>query len=47
MKTDQIDKVDFGDLKKMIEGEGMIKRIQYRKSVQKSLTGKKPAVAKG
>jgi len=25
----------------------MIKRIQYRKAVQNSLTGKKPAIAKG
>ena len=33
MKTDQIDKVDFQDLKKILEGEGMIKRIQYRKAV--------------
>lgn len=47
MKTDQIDKVDFGDLKKILEGEGMIKRIQYRKAVQQSLTGKRPAIAKG
>jgi hypothetical protein len=27
MKTDQIEKVEFADLKKMIEGEGMLKRI--------------------
>ena len=33
MKTDQIDKVDFQELKKVLEGEGMIKRIQYRKAV--------------
>ncbi len=25
----------------------MIKRIQYRKAVQNSLTGKRPAIAKG
>lgn len=47
MKTDQIDKVDFQDLKKILEGEGMIKRIQYRKAVQSSITGKRPAIAKG
>jgi len=27
MKTDQIEKVDFSELKKILEGEGMIKRI--------------------
>ena len=34
MKTDQIEKVEFADLKKQIEGDGMIKRIQYRKQIQ-------------
>ena len=47
MKTDQIDKVDFAELKKVLEGEGMIKRIQYRRAVQSSLSGKRPAIAKG
>lgn len=31
----------------MLEGDGMIKRIQYRKAVQQSFLGKKPAIAKG
>jgi len=33
MKTDQIEKVEFADLKKQIEGDGMLKRIQYRRQV--------------
>lgn len=33
MKTDQIDKVDFQELKKELEGESMLKRIQYRRAV--------------
>ena len=47
MKTTEIDKVDFQDLKKQIEGETMIKRIQYRRQVQNNFTGKRPAIAKG
>jgi len=31
MKTDQIDKVSLDELKKIVEGEGMISRIKYRK----------------
>ena len=33
MKTDQIDKIQLADLKQAIEGESLIKRIQYRKQV--------------
>lgn len=47
MKTDQIEKVEFADLKKQIEGDGMLKRIQYRRQVQNKFTGKRPAIAKG
>lgn len=45
MKTDQIDKVQLGDLKTAVEGEGLIKRIQYRKQV--GIQQKKQVVAKG
>jgi len=31
MKTDRIESVQLADLKTAIEGEGLIKRIQYRK----------------
>ena len=27
LKTDQIDKINFDDLKKQIEGDGMLKRL--------------------
>lgn len=48
MKTDQIDRVDMDELKKAVEGEGhMISRMKYRRQVQNSFSGKKPAVAKG
>lgn len=47
MKTDQIDKVDFQELKKAVDGETMIKRIQYRRQIQNTFTGKRPAIAKG
>ena len=45
MKTDDITKVNRDDLKKTIEGENMIKRIQYRKQI--GLSGKRPVIAKG
>ena len=32
MKTDQIDKVSLDELKKIVEGEGMISRLKYRKA---------------
>lgn len=44
MGTDQIDKVQLADLKTAIEGEGLIKRIQYRKQV--GIQQKKQVVAK-
>lgn len=47
MKTDQIDKVPLEELKKAVEGEAMIKRIQYRRTVGSSLSGKRPVIAKG
>jgi hypothetical protein len=47
MKTDQIDKVDMDDLKKQVEGEGMLARMKYRRQVQNAFSGKRPAIAKG
>ncbi len=43
MQTDQIDRISLDDLKKQVEGEGMISRIKYRKNL---MTGKKPVVGK-
>jgi|TARA_B110000305_G_C19155235_1_gene499957 hypothetical protein len=43
MNTDQIDKISLDELKKVVEGEGMISRIKYRKNM---LSGKKPIIAK-
>jgi len=47
MKTDQIDKVDMDELKKQVEGEGMLARMKYRRQVQNAFSGKRPAIAKG
>lgn len=46
MHTDEIDKVSLDELKKIVEGEGMISRIKYRKQVNNFMTGKRPVVAK-
>jgi solute carrier family 8 (sodium/calcium exchanger) len=46
MNTDQIDKVSLDELKKVVEGEGMISRIKYRKQVNNFMTGKRPVIAK-
>jgi len=45
--TDQIDKVSKDELKKKVEGEGMLARAKYRRQVQNAFTGKRPAIAKG
>lgn len=47
MKTDQIENVNLDSLKEAIEGESMIKRLKYRKSVGNLLSGKKRIMAKG
>jgi len=47
MKTDQIDKVSLNELKNAIEGEGMLKRIQYRRKIGSMMSGKRPPIAKG
>lgn len=46
MNTDQIDKVSLDELKKIVEGEGMISRIKYRKQINNFMTGKRPVIAK-
>lgn len=46
MNTDQIDKVSLDELKKIVEGEGMISRIKYRKQVNNMMSGKRPVIAK-
>ena len=47
MKTDQIDQIKLNELKNAIEGEGMLKRIQYRRKVGSMMSGKRPQIAKG
>jgi len=46
MNTTEIDKVSLDELKKVVEGEGMISRIKYRKQVNNFISGKRPVVAK-
>ena len=46
MKTEQIESVSLDELKKIVEGEGMISRIKYRKQVNNFMTGKRPVIAK-
>ena len=46
MKTDQIDKVSLDELKKVVEGEGMISRIKYRKQAMNNLSRKRPVIEK-
>lgn len=35
------------ELKKQVEGEGLISRMKYRRQVQNQFSGKRPAIAKG
>lgn len=44
---DQIEKVPLDELKKKVEGEGMLAKAKYRRQVQAGFTGKRPAIAKG
>jgi len=45
--TDQVESIDFEELKKKVDGEGLISRIKYRHQVGNFMTGKKPVIAKG
>lgn len=47
MKTDQIEKVNLDELKKAIDGEGMLNRMKYRRQVGALMSGKRPVIAKG
>jgi len=47
MKTDQIEKVNLDELKKAIDGEGLISRMKYRRQVGATMSGKRPVIAKG
>jgi len=38
--TQNIDKVDFEELKKKVEGGGLVTRLKYRKAVTSNITGK-------
>jgi hypothetical protein len=38
--TDKIDKVSFDDLKKKVDGTGLVTRLKYRKGVTSNITGK-------
>ena len=38
--TDKIDKIDYEDLKKKVEGGGLVTRLKYRKGVTSNITGK-------
>lgn len=46
-KTNKIQNVDLDELKKAINGDHMIARLQYRKQVGNILSGKKQIVKKG
>lgn len=43
MHTDQIENVSLDELKKVVEGDGLISRIKYRKQVNNFMTGQRPA----
>ena len=45
--TDNIEKVNFEEFKKQIEGDTMLGRIKYRKQVGALMKGKRAVVAKG
>ena len=38
--TDKIDKVDYEELKKKVEGGGLVTRLKYRKGITSNITGK-------
>lgn len=46
--TDKIDKIDYEELKRKIDGQGLVSRLKYRKGVTSNITGKQRiAVGKG
>lgn len=44
MGKSKIEEINFDELKTRVDGEGLIKRVQYRKN---TMRGNRPAVAKG
>lgn len=47
LKTDQIEQIQLEELKKVVEGDKMLSRIQYRRQVGNMMAGKRPVVGKG
>lgn len=47
MKTDQIERINIDDLKKVTEGDAIISRIKYRREIGKIVNGKRKDIAKG
>jgi hypothetical protein len=43
MNTTEIEKISLDELKKIVEGEGLISRIKYRKQIMNT---QKPVIAK-
>lgn len=46
-KTDNLERVNFDEFKKQIEGDSMLGRIKYRKQVGNLMSGKRDIVQKG
>lgn len=46
-KTDNIERANFDEFKKQIEGDSMLGRIKYRKQVGSMMSGKRAVIAKG
>ena len=46
-KTDNLDRINFEEFKKQIEGDSMLGRIKYRKQVGNLMNGKRAIIAKG
>jgi len=46
-KTDNLERVNFDEFKKQIEGDSMLGRIKYRKQVGNLMSGKRAVVQKG
>lgn len=47
MKTDQIERINLEDLKKVTEGDAVISRIKYRRQIGNFVNGKRKEIAKG
>jgi len=38
--TDKIDRIDYEELKRKVEGGGLVTRLKYRKNITSNITGK-------